>query len=133
MSLGRVPLLGPNTEAREIHDNQGMDYRDIATIEADKRGGKVCIRGLRITVEDVLSWLGSGMTEDEIISDYPDLTREDIRAAIAYAVDHELGFRVEPELRAVLLEAMAQCDRGEKISGDELLEELRRNESRLDD
>lgn len=105
-----------------------MDYRDVMTTEADKRGGKACIRGLRITVDDVVSWLGSGMSEDEIISDYPDLTSDDIRAAVAYAVDHELGFRVEPELKAVLLEAMARCDRGEKISGDELLDELRSDE-----
>ena len=51
-----------------------MDYQDIITVEADKRGGQPCIRGLRITVYDVLSYLASGMTEDEIISDYPDLT-----------------------------------------------------------
>lgn len=61
-----------------------MDYRDIITIEPNKRGGQPCIRGLRITVYDVLSCLASGMTEEEIISDYPDLTAEDIRAARAY-------------------------------------------------
>jgi uncharacterized protein (DUF433 family) len=66
-----------------------MDYHDIITVEPDKRGGQPCIRGLRITVYDVLSYLASGMTEEKIISDYPDLTTEDIRAALAYAADRE--------------------------------------------
>jgi len=66
-----------------------MDYQDIITVEADKRGGQPCIRGLRITVYDVLSYLASGMTEEEIISDYPDLTREDILASFSYAADRE--------------------------------------------
>ena len=64
-----------------------MDYKDIITVEPDKRGGQPCIRGLRITVRDVLSCLASGMTEEEIISDYPDLTHDDIQAALAYAED----------------------------------------------
>lgn len=68
---------------------RAVDYQDIITIEADKRGGQPCIRGLRITVYDVLSYLASGMTEDEIISDYPDLTREDILASLSYAADRE--------------------------------------------
>lgn len=67
----------------------GMSYQDIITIEADKRGGQPCIRGLRITVYDVLSYLASGMTEEEILSDYPDLTREDILASLSYAADRE--------------------------------------------
>jgi len=62
-----------------------MDYHDIITIEPDKRGGQPCIRGLRITVYDVLSYLASGMSEAEILSDYPDLTREDILACLSYA------------------------------------------------
>jgi uncharacterized protein (DUF433 family) len=66
-----------------------MDYRDIITIEAGKRGGKPCIRGLRITVSDVLDLLAAGMTEDEILADYPDLTRDDIRACLAFAADRE--------------------------------------------
>ena len=68
---------------------RAVDYQDIITVEADKRGGQPCIRGLRITVYDVLSYLASGMTEDEIISDYPDLTREDILASLSYAADRE--------------------------------------------
>lgn len=66
-----------------------MDYRQIITIEPGKRGGKPCIRGLRITVYDVLSYLASGMSEDEILKDFPYLTREDIRACLAYAAERE--------------------------------------------
>lgn len=66
-----------------------MDYHKIITIEAGKRGGKPCIRGLRITVGDVLGWLAAGMSVPEIIEEYPDLTEEDIRACIAYAADRE--------------------------------------------
>lgn len=66
-----------------------MDYQHIITIEPGKRGGKPCIRGLRITVSDVLDYLASGMSEDEILRDFPDLTREDIRACLAFAADRE--------------------------------------------
>lgn len=66
-----------------------MDYRKHITIEAGKRGGKPCIRGLRITVYDVLEYLAAGMTEDEILRDFPDLTRDDIRACLAFAADRE--------------------------------------------
>lgn len=66
-----------------------MDYREIITIEPDKMGGKPCIRGLRITVYDVLDYLASGMTEAEILADFPDLRAEDLRAALAFAADRE--------------------------------------------
>jgi len=66
-----------------------VDYRNLITIEPGKRGGKPCIRGLRITVYDVLEYLASGMTEDEILQDFPDLTREDIRACLALAAERE--------------------------------------------
>jgi len=66
-----------------------MNYRDIITIEPDKRSGKPCIRGLRITVSDVLEYLAGGMSIDEIVSDFPDLTAEDIRACLAFAADRE--------------------------------------------
>jgi uncharacterized protein (DUF433 family) len=66
-----------------------MDYRKIITIEPGKMGGKPCIRGLRITVYDVLDYLASGMTEDEILRDFPDLTKEDLRACLAFAADRE--------------------------------------------
>jgi len=66
-----------------------IDYKNIITLEPDKRGGKPCIRGLRITVYDVLSYLAAGMTIDEIISDFPSLTRDDILACLSYAADRE--------------------------------------------
>lgn len=66
-----------------------MDYSRIITIEADKRGGKPCIRGLRITVYDILDYLASGMTPTEILADFPDLVEEDIRACLAFAADRE--------------------------------------------
>jgi uncharacterized protein (DUF433 family) len=66
-----------------------MDYRDRITIEPGKRGGKPCIRGLRITVYDVLDYLASGMSERQILEDFPDLTSDDIRACLAFAADRE--------------------------------------------
>jgi uncharacterized protein (DUF433 family) len=66
-----------------------MDYRDIITIEPGKRGGKPCIRGMRVTVYDVLGYLASGMSVDEILRDFPYLTREDIHACLSYAADRE--------------------------------------------
>ena len=75
-------------ERREAY-GPDMDYRALITIEPGKRGGKPCVRGLRITVYDVLEYLASGMSEDEILSDFPDLTREDIRACLAFAADRE--------------------------------------------
>jgi uncharacterized protein (DUF433 family) len=66
-----------------------MDYRKIITIEPGKMGGKPSIRGMRITVYDVLDYLASGMTEEEILRDFPYLTGEDIRACLAFAADRE--------------------------------------------
>jgi uncharacterized protein (DUF433 family) len=66
-----------------------MNYRDYITIESDKRGGKPCVRGLRITVYEVLEYLASEMTEQEILEDFPDLTHEDLKACLAYAADRE--------------------------------------------
>lgn len=66
-----------------------MSYRDIITIEPGKRGGKPCIRGMRITVYDVLSYLASGMTYEEVLNDFPYLTQEDILACLSYAADRE--------------------------------------------
>jgi len=66
-----------------------VNYQDRITIEPDKRGGKPCIRGLRITVYDVLDYLAGGMSVEEILKDFPDLTREDIQAALAFAADRE--------------------------------------------
>lgn len=66
-----------------------IDYRTILTIEPGKRGGKPCIRGMRITVYDVLSYLASGMTVDEILADFPYLTLDDVHACLGYAADRE--------------------------------------------
>ena len=66
-----------------------MDYQKIITIEPGKRGGKPCIRGMRITVYDVLSYLAAGMSHREILTDFPYLTEEDILACLSYAADRE--------------------------------------------
>lgn len=64
-------------------------YQNIITIEPGKRGGKPCIRGMRITVYEVLSYLASGMTYEEVLDDFPYLTQEDILACLSYAADRE--------------------------------------------
>jgi uncharacterized protein (DUF433 family) len=66
-----------------------MDYSQIIMIDPGKRNGKPCIRGLRITVSDVLDYMAGGMTQQEILSDFPDLTEADIRAVLAFAADRE--------------------------------------------
>ena len=66
-----------------------MNYQDVITIEPGKRGGKPCIRGMRITVYDVLEYLASGMTQEEILDDFPYLTKADILACLRYAADRE--------------------------------------------
>lgn len=66
-----------------------MDYQKIITIEPGKRSGKPCIRGMRITVSDVLGYLAAGMSVDEVLADFPELTAEDIRACLAFAADRE--------------------------------------------
>ncbi|MCE5229978.1 DUF433 domain-containing protein [bacterium] len=66
-----------------------MNYQSIITIEPGKRGGRPCIRGMRIAVADVLGWLAAGMSHEQIISDFPELTEDDIRVCLAYAADRE--------------------------------------------
>ena len=73
-----------------------MDYSKHITIEPSKRGGKPCVRGLRITVYDVLDYLASGMTESQILTDFPDLTSDDIRACLAFAADRERRLLSKP-------------------------------------
>ncbi len=73
-----------------------MDYRDYITIEPNKRGGKPCVRGLRITVYEILEYLASEMTESEILADFPDLTHEDLKACISYAADRERRLMMAP-------------------------------------
>ena len=71
------------------NDNKRMDYTKIITIEPGKRGGRPCIRGMRISVYDIAGWFASGMSESEIIDDFPELTTDDIRAAMAYVANRE--------------------------------------------
>lgn len=75
---------------------KAMNYKDIITIEPGKRGGKPCIRGMRITVYDVLEYLAAGMTTQEILDDFPYLTEEDILACLSYAADREKSMMVVP-------------------------------------
>jgi uncharacterized protein (DUF433 family) len=74
-----------------------MDYQKIITIEPDKRSGKPCIRGTRMTVTDVLEYLAGGMTQEELLAEFPDLTAEDIRACLAFAADRERKLATLPE------------------------------------
>ncbi|HLP50620.1 MAG TPA: DUF433 domain-containing protein [Chitinophagales bacterium] len=71
-----------------------MNYQQIITIEPGKRGGKPCIRGMRITVGDVLGWLASGMSHEEILGDFPELTNDDILACLDYAAHKEQNVKV---------------------------------------
>jgi uncharacterized protein (DUF433 family) len=71
-----------------------MDYSKIITIDPGKRSGKPCIRGLRITVYDVLGYMAAGMSQEEILADFPDLTEADIRACLAFAADTERRFEI---------------------------------------
>lgn len=73
-----------------------MNYKDYITMDPNKRDGKPCIRGLRITVYEVLEYLASDMSEDEILADFPDLTREDLKACIAFAADRERKLMTVP-------------------------------------
>jgi uncharacterized protein (DUF433 family) len=66
-----------------------MDYQNIITIDPGKRGGRPCVRHMRIAVADVLGWLAAGMSHEQIRSDYPELTEDDILACLAYAADRE--------------------------------------------
>ncbi|MDP1592559.1 MAG: DUF433 domain-containing protein, partial [Prosthecobacter sp.] len=96
--------LGPRRRRRFFVDESGlcrfgsvcyfasMNYSQIITMESGKRGGRPCVRGLRISVGDVLGWLAAGMSVDEIKDDYPEITEEDIRACLAFAADKESGF-----------------------------------------
>jgi uncharacterized protein (DUF433 family) len=74
-----------------------MDYKKVITIEPSKRSGKPCIRATRMTVTDVLEYLAGGMTQEELLKEFPDLTREDIRACLAFAADRERKLAALPE------------------------------------
>lgn len=66
-----------------------MNWREVITVDPDKRSGKPCIRGMRVTVTDVLEYLASGMSEEEIVAEFPYLTRDDIRACLSFAAERE--------------------------------------------
>ena len=84
-----VRLLLNSSDDSPARNPYRVDYRNIITIEPDKRFGKPCIRGMRLTVGDVLEYLASGMSESEILDDFPNLTHEDILACFAFAADQE--------------------------------------------
>jgi uncharacterized protein (DUF433 family) len=73
----------------QLNQKVMVDYREIITIEPGKRGGKPCIRGMRITVGDILGWLSIGMSHEEIFEDFPEITEQDILAALAFAAARE--------------------------------------------
>ena len=80
----------------ETYPSNIMDYRKYITIDPNKRGGKPCVRGLRFTVYEVLEYIASDMTEKEILDDFPDLTREDLKACIAFAADRQRRLMTVP-------------------------------------
>jgi len=84
-----MPGTYPTEDMTGGYNLRTMSYKDIITIEPGKRGGKPCIRGLRVTVYDVLGYLASGMSQEQILRDFPYLTAEDIRACLEYAADRE--------------------------------------------
>ena len=89
-ALALIRLLAQRLTTNEDARNfLTMDYTKYITIEPGKRSGKPCVRGMRITVYDVLDYLASGMSEDEILDDFPELTRDDIRACLAFVADGE--------------------------------------------
>jgi uncharacterized protein (DUF433 family) len=92
----RAEVLARCNEARRLITS-AMDYHRIITIEPDKRSGKPCIRGTRMTVTDVLEYLAGGMTHEELLAEFPDLTEEDIRACLAFAADRERKLATLPE------------------------------------
>jgi uncharacterized protein (DUF433 family) len=74
-----------------------VDYREIITLDPDKRSGKPCIRGSRMTVTDVLEYLAGGMTHEQLLAEFPDLVEEDIRACLAFAADRERKLAAAPK------------------------------------
>lgn len=90
--LATLDIVQTRSAARTL-----MDYHNIITIEPGKRSGKPCIRGMRITVYDILEYLAGGMTETEILEDFSELTSEDIKACLAFAADREKKLFVAPQ------------------------------------
>jgi uncharacterized protein (DUF433 family) len=90
----QTPTQAVVDKPRAVGQREIMDYTKLITIEPDKRSGQPCIRGLRMTVQDILEYLASGMSAEEILADFPDLTADDIRACLAFAADRERQQRV---------------------------------------
>lgn len=87
--IGLSIVVLPHLQKILWYDSAAMDYTSIITIEPDKRSGKPCIRGTRMTVTDVLEYLAGGMSPDEIVAEFPDVSLDDIRACLAFAADRE--------------------------------------------
>jgi uncharacterized protein (DUF433 family) len=94
---GGASAVGLSCKSKRFCYHSRMDYSKIITIEPGKRGGKPTIRGTRMTVTDVLEYLASGMSEEEILADFPDLTTEDIKACLAFAADRERKLATLPQ------------------------------------
>ena len=105
-----------------------MDYSQIITMQPGKRSGKPCIRGLRITVADVLGYLASGMTNEEILGDFPYLTEEDIRAALAFAADPNDVEKVLRSTRVALHRFLDEDEETCLMLGRDALESLSKRE-----
>ena len=80
-----------------------MDYHNIITIESGKRSGKPCIRGMRITIYDILEYLAGGMTEAEVLEDFSELTLQDIKACLCFATEREKRLFVDSESESILV------------------------------
>jgi uncharacterized protein (DUF433 family) len=87
--MGKHRIFSYDCIGIPIQTLQNMDYQHLITIEPGKRSGKPCIRGMRITVYDILEYLAGGMTEAEILVDFSELTAEDVKACLAFAADRE--------------------------------------------
>jgi len=90
------PSLKCKAGVSSKRDIRVIDYRKYITIEPEKRGGKPCIRGMRITVYDILEYLAGGMTQEQILKDFPYLTQDDLLACLAFAADREKKIRMLP-------------------------------------
>jgi uncharacterized protein (DUF433 family) len=90
-----------------------MNYKGIITIELDKRGGKPCVRGMRMTVEDVLEYLAAGMTEDEVLKEFPYLTKDDIIACLVYGAD---GEKVTSQIKKLQFELLMKKSPQERVA-----------------
>lgn len=88
-SYGPAPDAAAPAHAHTEAGSSEMGYSERITIQSGKRGGRPCVRGLRITVYDILGYLAAGMSEDDILADFPDLERPDVRACLAFAADQE--------------------------------------------